>query len=151
VNPAARELLEKLLASAERSGAERAVLPITPRRAKAYFRDNSAEAREAIHGSLRDAGAAGTVALEWGSNEQSSDLRRIRLRDADALAVLLGKPRAAISPASSGMCARSMTRDWCCSAAAFPAPAFAGCSPCWMRRYRQARLFFTGAMSTSAG
>lgn len=94
MNKAARELLEKLLASAERSGSDSAVLPITAGRARAYFRDGSADTREAIHSVLRDAVAAGAVELVWDKYEKSNDLKQIRLRDTDALAALLGKPRA---------------------------------------------------------
>jgi len=92
MSDAARELLERLLAQADRHG--RPTLPVTERYARAYFADCSLDARERIHAALRNAEQAGAVILEWGRGTAVQDLKRLRLKDPDRLAQWLGITRA---------------------------------------------------------
>lgn len=93
MNQTARTLLAKVLACAERGGRE--ALPVTPRYAPEYFSAADPVERDALHAALLNAQTAGAVELEWGRFEETRDLKRIRLRDADRLASFLGKARAA--------------------------------------------------------
>lgn len=91
---AARDVLLRLLVRAERGGKRVPVLPVTPRYAPEYFEATGLDARDALHATLENAGAAGAVTLEWGRFEAEQDLQRIRLVDADRLALFLGVERA---------------------------------------------------------
>jgi hypothetical protein len=105
MHEAARALLERLLAAAERRGpapggaADRGlsvVLPLTVRRAPEYVARGGLADREAIHAALENAAAAGAVSLEWGRFEEARDLKRLRLVDADRLAAFLGAERVGV-------------------------------------------------------
>ena len=91
----ARRLLTKLLAAAERRRHKGppVTLPLTPKRAPDYFAHTDLDTRETIHAVLVNAQAAGAVRLEWGRFEETRDLKRLRLTDADRLAVFLGVER----------------------------------------------------------
>jgi hypothetical protein len=95
MHDAARELLAKLLTTAERRAEDgRCVtLPLTPRRTPEYLACNTVVEREAIHATLANAAAAGAIALEWGRFEEATDLKRLRLLDVDRLAAFLGEDR----------------------------------------------------------
>jgi len=97
MHEAARGLLAKLLAAAERRAEAGAsiTLPLTATRAPEYVARNTVEEREAIHAVLANAADAGAITLEWGRFEETRDLKRLRLLDADRLAAFLGEERLA--------------------------------------------------------
>lgn len=99
MSQAARDVLLKLLARAERGGKRVPVLPISRRYAPEYFQVSGLHARDALHATLENAGAIGAVILEWGRYEAAQDLQRIRLADADRLADFLGVERAGVKAA----------------------------------------------------
>ncbi len=97
MHEAVRGLLAKLLVAAERraEGGASITLPLTVKRAPEYVACNTVAEREAIHAVLANAADAGAITLEWGRFEETRDLKRLRLLDADRLAAFLGEDRVA--------------------------------------------------------
>lgn len=90
---AAERLLAKLLDRWERrtdTTMRRVTLSISGRDGADYFAI-SGERRERLHATLRNAAHVGAVDLEWGRFEAAHELKRLVLKDGNALAVFLGR------------------------------------------------------------
>ncbi|MFA9461006.1 Wadjet anti-phage system protein JetD domain-containing protein [Thiohalorhabdus methylotrophus] len=88
-------LLTKLLRKADRQTdpSRTTTLSLRSQEGQEYVQHGDVDARDAIHGQLKNAQAEGAVELVWGRGSAENKLVSIRLVDGDRLADYLGQPR----------------------------------------------------------
>lgn len=124
-------LLTKLLRKADRQTApsRTTTLSLRSKEGQEYIQHGDVDARDAIHGQLKNAQAEGAVELVWGRGSAENKLVSIRLVDGDRLADHLGQPRGG----ELGYAIREATEPELAEAPAWVREVFEAHLPRWAR------------------